>query len=207
MSCVVELGVASAEDIVGDGATRAVARPTRLRVAAVGRLQNGERQRVVVNASLTAGATEADDGLGAVSVLEVTNLLADGVESLVPSGALPLILTTILERALHRVDDAVVRIRVLAQGEVHGVNTTSGDGVVVVALDANELAILGDDLNAVSNRMRSRRGPGVGAGDDGAVLHYGLPLFTVCHTFLLSPRFLRSVKLFARPVKDALSTS
>lgn len=64
VACIVELGVASTQDVVSDRAARAIAGPARLRVAAVGRLQDGERQSVVEDASLTAGATKADDGLG-----------------------------------------------------------------------------------------------------------------------------------------------
>ena len=96
VTSVVELRITCAEHVVRDGATRTVAGPARLRVAAVGRLQNGERQRVVVDASLTAGTTEANDGLGAVGVLEVTDLLANRVHCLVPSGALPLVLAAVL---------------------------------------------------------------------------------------------------------------
>ena len=183
---VVELGVAGAQHVVGDGATRAVAGPTGLRVAAVGRLQHRERQRIVEDASLAAGAAEADDGLGAVGVLEVAHLVADGVQGLVPRGLNPLVLAAVLRVALHRVDDARRRVRVLAQREVHRVHAARGDGVVVVALDADELAVLRDNLDAVSHRVASRRRPRVAAGYDSPVFHHGLPLFTVCHVLLLS---------------------
>ena len=201
VTSVVELGVASAQHVVGDGAAGAVAGPAGLRVAAVRGLQHGEGQRVVVDASLTAGATEADDGLGAVGVLEVANLLADGVESLIPRGALPLHLATILVGTLHRVDDALGSVGVLAKGEVHSVNAAVGDRVVVVTLDADQLAVLDDDLDAVSNGMRSRRGPSVGAGNDGAVAHVDAPLLAVCHVFLLSTRFTQYSRNFRAMVR------
>ena len=186
MTSVVELRIACAEHVVRDGATRTVAGPAGLRVAAVGGLQNGERQRVVVDASLTAGTTEANDGLGAVGVLEVTDLLADRVHCLVPSGALPLVLAAIFERALHRVDDAIRRMGVLTKSKVHGVNTTSGDRVIVVAFDTDELVALRNDLDTVSNRVRSRRRPSVATSDYGTVFKLGTPLLTICHSLLPS---------------------
>ena len=186
VTSVVELRIACAENVVGDGATRTVARPAGLRVAAVRGLQNGERQRVVVDASLTAGTTEANDGLGAVGVLEVTDLLADRVHCLVPSGALPLVLTTIFVSALHRVDDAIRRVGVLAKSQVHGVNATSRDRVIVVAFDTDELIALRNDLDTVSNRVRSRRRPSVATSDYGTVFKLGTPLLTICHSLLPS---------------------
>ena len=182
MACIVELRIASAEDVVGDGATRTVAGPTRLRVAAVGRLQDGERQSVVVNASLTAGATEADDGLMTVGLPEVTDLVDDRLDGLVPRDTLPLIFTTILNRTLHRVDDAVRMMRVLAESEVQRIDATQGNRVVVVTLDADELAILGNNLDAVSYGVGSRRRPGVAASDYGTVLKFGTPLLGISHT-------------------------
>ena len=184
VACVVELGVAGAEDVVGHGATGAVARPAGLGVAAVGGLQHGEGQRVVVDASLAAGATEADDGLGAVGVLVVADLVADLVESLCPGDALPLVLAAILIGALHGVDDTILGVGVLAHSKVHSVDATGGDGVVVVALDADELAVLGHDLDAVSNGMGSRRRPGVAASDDGTVFKLGTPLLSISHVVL-----------------------
>ena len=184
VTSVVELRIACAEHVVRDGATRTVAGPARLRVAAVGRLQNGERQRVVVDASLTAGTTEANDGLGAVGVLEVTDLFRDGVQGLIPGDALPRVLVAILRVALHRVDDAIRRMGVLTKSKVHGVNTTSGDRVIVIAFDTDELIALRNDLDTVSNRVRSRRRPSVATSDYGTVFKLGTPLLSVSHVVL-----------------------
>ena len=187
VTCVVELGIASAEDVVSNRATRAIAGPARLRVAAVRGLQHGERQSIVENASLTASATEADDGLGAVRGLIVTNLLADRVESLVPRGALPLHLAAVLVGTLHGIDDAVGAVGVLTKSKVHGVDATLGNGVVVVALDADEATTVGDNLNAISYRVRSRGRPGVAAGSYCAILACNSPLFAVSSSHSVTP--------------------
>ena len=187
VACRVELGVASTQDVVSNRAARAIAGPAGLRVAAVGRLQDGERQCIVENASLTAGATKADDGLGTIRGLVVADLLANRVESLVPRGALPLHLTAILIGALHGIDDAVGAVGVLAQSKVHGVDATLRNGVVVVTLDADETAAVGDNLNAISYRVRSRGRPGVAAGSYSAILACNSPLFAVSSSHSVTP--------------------
>ena len=157
VSRVVKFGIACAQNVVGNGATRTVARPTRLGVAAVRRLQNRERQGIIEDASLATGAAKANNGLRAVILLEIANLFADGVNRFIPRGALPLHFAAVFGIALHGVDDARRRIRILAKCQVHSVNAARGNGVIIVALHANQFPIFRDNLHAVSDGMASRR--------------------------------------------------
>ena len=75
---------------------------------------------------------------------------------------------------------------VLTKSKVQGVNTTSGDRVIVIAFDTDELIALRNDLDTVSNRVRSRRRPSVATSDYGTVFKLGTPLLTICHSLLPS---------------------
>ena len=64
-----------------------------------------------VRGDVAAGALGEDDGLGAVLLLHVHELLGDEVVRLIPGDALPLVLAAVLGIALHGIQQAVLVVR------------------------------------------------------------------------------------------------
>ena len=134
---IVDLGIAAADHERRVGHARPIARPTGLRVNGVGRAEHEVGPLRIPVVRLAARAAEHTDGLGTVLLRDLQGGVGHQVGRLVPRALLPLVQATVFAGPLHRVDDARRRVRVLAQREVHRVHAARGDGVVVVALDAD----------------------------------------------------------------------
>ena len=138
---VVHLGIGCAHDVGRARDARDIAGIAGLRVAGVGSAQACMRIRGKHGATLTAGTTHDQDGLGTIFVLEVLHLLGDGVVCLVPGDTLPLVLAAVLAGALHGIQDAVWVIDVIAHRQATDAEATARNRMVLVALDAHELAV------------------------------------------------------------------
>ena len=168
---IVHLGVGHAGDIGASGNARDVAGVTGLRIAGIGRADHGRAVGTAHRAALATGATEDDDGLGAVLLLEALDVLLDDVIGLIPGDALPLVLAAVLLGAFHRVDDAIGMIGKVGERKAAHAKASLRNGLVFVAFDLLEDAVLVHvELDAASNGMAARRRPGAGARDGIAVL-------------------------------------
>ena len=165
-ACIVHLGIGGAENVGGASTARDVAGVAGLGVAVV----RGTEARMGVcrkhRTTLAAGAAHDEDGLSAVVLLVVGDLLGDGIVSLVPSDALPLVQTAVLAGTLHRIQNTIRVIDIVTNGKAADAETTVGDRMVLVALDLDELAVSIDvGLNAAASGMAARRRPSTTAGD------------------------------------------
>ena len=168
---VVHLGVGRAQHVGGAGHARNVARVARLRVACVRR---AERRMSVCRqhgAALAASAAHEQDGLGAIGLLVVSNLLRNQVECLVPRDALPFVLAAVLAGALHRVAHAVGVVHVVGDRQAPYAQASVRDRMVLVAFHLHQLArIVHVGFDAAAGRMAARWRPGTAAYDGEAVL-------------------------------------
>ena len=163
---VIPLGIGGTRDVGGSRETRGVAGIAGLHIAVVGRAEH-HRGIQRHGATLAACAGHADDGLGAVLVDDALVVLLDDGKGLVPGALFPGIrVATLGAIALHRGEDTGGAVDVVLQRDAPRAQTTLGDGMVLVALDVLEPAVLVDvELETAADGMASRRRPRAGAGD------------------------------------------
>ena len=167
---VVPLGVGRAADVGDGGQARRVAGVAGLRVAEV---RGAEAHGAVrgEGAALAPGAGKDHDGLAPILAGDAVVLAFDDVEGLVPGNLLPGIgVASFLRITLHRVQQARRIVDVVFERDASRAQAALGHRVVLVALDADELAIaVHVELQPATHRMASRRRPGARARDGQAV--------------------------------------
>ena len=157
---IVHLGIGGAQHVRRAGNARDVARVTAERLGCIRRTDSSLSICRQHRTALATGSTLHEDGLGPVVLFEVRDLLGKQIECLVPCNALPLVLAAVFARPLHRIEDAVGIVNVVAHRQAAHAQATARDGMVLVTFDLDEFACLVRiGLDAATNRMASRRRP------------------------------------------------
>ena len=123
--------------------------------------------------NIAARALAHSDFVGAVGVGDLLELLDDDVVGLIPGDFDELVLAAIFLRTLHRVQKAVFMVDVVGDAKATAAKTALVVGVLGIAFDLHELAVLHVGQNAadvVASRCGACR-----AADDGHAVLFPLP--------------------------------
>lgn len=130
----------------------------------------GEEARVVrgterpaqtrdVRGDVAAGALGEDDGLGAVLLLHVHELLGDEIVRPIPADALPHVFAAVFRIALHGVEQAFLMVGDLGRVQATHAQTTVGPRILRVAFALHEVAVVVGVHDHAAAHMAARARP------------------------------------------------
>ncbi|EHL08607.1 hypothetical protein HMPREF0322_00700 [Desulfitobacterium hafniense DP7] len=177
---IIDLRISYAQHIGRSGQARNIAGITGLGVGVVGSAQHHGTIRIESTA-LPSGAGKENNAFTTILGGDLTVVLFNNVDGLIPGTAFPFIrLTPVLAFPLHGVGDPAFVVNIVFQADTADAKASLGDRVVFIPLHPDELVVLGVEFKPAAHRMAARRGPDGGPGDGQPVL-------------LIAPRFTKVV--------------